>query len=84
MATNCFSQELVEITQGIKEDIDSIEPNVATNAQGKLRVFCEIRVMQGFLAPHWSALLSQNPDINLHLTLTPASLAYGEVDMAFT
>ena len=40
--------------------------------------------MQGFLAPHWPALLNQNPDINLHLTLTPASLAYGEVDMAFT
>jgi len=79
-----FGEKLVEIEQGIKEDIDSIEPNVATNAQGTLRVFCEIRLMQGFLAPHWPALLNQNPDINLHPTLTPASLAYGEVDMAFT
>lgn len=40
--------------------------------------------MQGFLAPYWSGLLLEKQDVNLHLTLIPSSLAYGEVDLAFT
>jgi len=49
-----------------------------------LRVHCELRQMQSFLFQNWRSLLRKEPNLNLHLTYTPASLAYGEVDISFT
>ena len=79
-----FGAQLVEIAQGVKADIDSIQTDAAIIEEGTLRVYCEIRLMQGFLSPYWSGLLLEKQDVNLHLTLIPSSLAYGEVDLAFT
>ncbi len=79
-----FGLRLVEIAQNIKADVDKVQANAAVHLEGNLRVHCELRQMQSFLFQNWRSLLRKEPNLNLHLTYTPASLAYGEVDISFT
>lgn len=79
-----LGQQLVEIAKKTKIDIDEIDADTLSLPTGKLRIYCELRVMQAFFSRHWRSALRADPKINIHLSMNPSSLAFGEVDLSFT
>jgi DNA-binding transcriptional LysR family regulator len=79
-----FGQQLVEIAKNTKTNIDEIETDTSTVPAGTLRIYSEMRLMQAFFTQNWRTALRAVPNIKLHISINPSSLAFGEVDMTFT
>ena len=74
-----LGQQLVVIAQKTKINIDEIEADTSSLPTGTLKIYCELRVMQAFFSRHWRSALRADPKINIHLSMNPSSLAFGEV-----
>ncbi|MEP5153228.1 LysR family transcriptional regulator [Planktotalea sp.] len=79
-----FGEKLVDIAKTVKTNIEAVQAETPMTASGKIRIYCDLLVMQTYQSFNWNTLLAENPSVDLELSANPSSLAFGEVDISFT